>query len=66
MACAPCTCVLWFLVFVFISWPLSCFCFFIYCFVGPLAGCCKGLEPLADMLIEGVKYPQTCVKNMCG
>ncbi|KAK3910392.1 Phospholipid:diacylglycerol acyltransferase 1 [Frankliniella fusca] len=65
MACNPCTCILWFLVFLFIAWPVSFFCYFIFSFVGPLAGCIKCLEPVADTLIEGVKWPQTCVKNMC-
>ena len=65
MGCSPANCLLWFLIFIFLSPIVSCISFFFYSIVGPFAGCIKGLEPLADMLIDGVRFPQTCCKNMC-
>lgn len=65
MACNPFSCLLWLLLLLFVSFPVASLSFMLFMLVGPLAGCCKGLEPLADLLVGGVRWPQTCAKNMC-
>ncbi|KAA3678139.1 uncharacterized protein DEA37_0007808 [Paragonimus westermani] len=66
MADAKCCCwgFLWFLILIFISWPLALFVSWIFILFSILAGCIQGLQPAMDALMMVMMFPNTCAKNM--
>ena len=55
---------IWFLLLIFLAWPVAIFCAFWYIILSPFGACIDGCSPLTDLLERGLKLNYTCAKNM--
>ena len=56
--------VLWFLLLIFIAWPVAFFCAGWYVFLSPFSACIEACVPLIELLERGMKLALTCAQNL--
>jgi len=56
--------IIWFLILIFIAFPVAGFCAGWYILILPFTVCIDGLTGLTDFLLKGVQFTHTSAKYM--
>ena len=56
--------VIWFLVLIFLAWPIGFFCAGWYVCCSPFEACLDGCKQITDLLMKGVMLPLNVAKHM--
>ena len=48
---------IWFILLIFIGWPIACFCVFFYILLLPFSACIRPIEQITDFLYKCVRLP---------
>jgi hypothetical protein len=54
---------IWIIIMVFIGFPVSFFCAWIYVIALVFAVCCKSCTPIVELLEKGVKLAKYCMEK---
>ena len=56
--------VLWFLILIFLGWPIAFLIAWVYILLLPFSACIEALKDVCEALLRVVKLPLTCAENM--
>ena len=56
--------ILWFLIFLFVAWPLAFFIAWLYVLVAPFSVCIPHLQQVSDAVFSLIQFPRKCIENM--
>ncbi|XP_077288202.1 uncharacterized protein LOC143912732 [Arctopsyche grandis] len=56
--------IVWLIILIFVTFWLAGFCAFFYIILLPFTACFDFLQPLADLLLQGIQTPLACTKAM--
>jgi len=58
--------ILWFLILIFLGWPIGFLIAWVYVLLLPFGTCIEPLKGVCEALLGVVKLPLTCAENMMG
>uniref|UniRef100_A0A0L8GA89 Uncharacterized protein n=1 Tax=Octopus bimaculoides TaxID=37653 RepID=A0A0L8GA89_OCTBM len=56
--------IVWFLLLIFVGWPLGFMIAFLYIFLLPFGVCLEPIKGVCDALLKVVQFPLTFAENM--
>lgn len=56
--------IIWFVVLIFIAWPVGFFCAGWYICCSPFEACISACKSITDLLMKGLAFPQNVAKHM--
>ncbi|XP_067653432.1 uncharacterized protein [Haliotis asinina] len=56
--------ILWFLVLIFLGWPIGFFIAWLYVLLLPFGACISPIKDACDAILRLVQLPLTCAENM--
>ena len=56
--------IIWFLILIFLGWPIGFFVAWLYVFLLPFGACIDAIKGVCDALLPVVQLPLTCAENM--
>ncbi|BFZ19242.1 hypothetical protein BsWGS_22281 [Bradybaena similaris] len=58
--------ILWFLILIFLGWPIAFFIAWLYVLLIPFSACCSPLKDVCDAILKLVQLPLTCAEGIVG